>query len=134
MMLGALALRARGAVGSTYSFAAQSLSRVCRHYKNVKYDSLYGLDEMLLGALAGGAKGAVGSTYSFAAPLYRKIIDNFENHRIEEARKLQMDSIKMVQSFVKFAPIPAQRAILGMEGMELGPSRLPLIDRSEEHT
>lgn len=118
--------------GLKYTATTLNEYEACLNYKNGKYDILYGLDEMLLGALAVGAKGAVGSTYSFAAPLYRKIIDNFENHRIEEARKLQMDSIKMVQSFVKFAPIPAQRAILGMEGMELGPSRLPLIDMTKE--
>src|SRR5699024_7375512 len=111
--------------GLKYTATTLNEYEACLNYKNGKYDILYGLDEMMLGALAVGAKGAVAITYSFAETLYRKSIDNFENHRIEEARKLQMDSIKMVQSFVKFAPIPAQRAILGMEGMELGPSRLP---------
>lgn len=114
--------------GLKYTATTLHEYEACLNYKDGKYDILYGLDEMLLGALAVGAKGAVGSTYTFAAPLYRKIIDNFENHRIEDARKLQMDSIKMVQSLVKFAPIPAQRAIVGMEGIELGPCRLPLID------
>ncbi|MFB5945998.1 dihydrodipicolinate synthase family protein [Albibacterium profundi] len=104
----------------------------CLNYKNGKYDILYGLDEMLLGALAVGAKGAVGSTYTFAAPLYRKIIENFENHRIEEARALQMVSIKMVQSLGKFSPIPAQRAIVGMGGIELGPCRLPLVELTDD--
>src|SRR5690606_24030561 len=98
--------------GLKYTATTLHEYEACLNYKNGKYDILYGLDEMLLGALAVGAKGAVGSTYTFAAPLYRKIIDNFENHRIEDARQLQMDSIKMVQSLVKFAPIPAQRAIV----------------------
>src|SRR5690606_32892035 len=118
--------------GLKYTATTLHEYEACLNYKNGKYDILYGLDEMLLGALAVGAKGAVGSTYTFAAPLYRKIIDNFENHRIEDARQLQMDSIKMVQSLVKFAPIPAQRAIVGMEGIELGPCRLPLIDMTDE--
>ncbi|WP_118194016.1 dihydrodipicolinate synthase family protein [Albibacterium indicum] len=118
--------------GLKYTATTLHEYEACLNYKNGKYDILYGLDEMLLGALAVGAKGAVGSTYTFAAPLYRKIIDNFENHRIEDARQLQMDSIKMVQSLVKFAPIPAQRAIVGMEGIELGPCRLPLVDLTDD--
>jgi len=99
----------------------------CLNYKDGKYDILYGLDEMLLGALAVGAKGAVGSTYTFAAPLYKKIIENFEKGNMEEARKLQMVSIKMVQSLGKFSPIPAQRAIVDMSILKLGACRLPLI-------
>src|SRR5690606_15683411 len=66
-------------------------------------------------------------TYTFAAPLYKKIIENFENKNIEEARRLQMVSIKMVQSLVKFSPIPAQRTIVDMGGFSLGVCRLPLI-------
>jgi len=118
--------------GLKYTATTLHEYEACINYKNGKYDILYGLDEMLLGALAVGAKGAVGSTYTFAAPLYRKIIENFENQNIEEARRLQMCSIKMVQSLVKFSPIPAQRAIVGMGGHELGPCRLPLIGLSAE--
>lgn len=118
--------------GLKYTATTLHEYEACLNYKDGKYDILYGLDEMLLGALAVGAKGAVGSTYSFAAPLYRKIMDSFENNCIGEARELQMESIKMVQSLVKFAPIPAQRAIVGMGGIELGVCRLPLIDMTQD--
>ena len=113
--------------GIKYTATTLHEYEACLNYKDGKYDILYGLDEMLLGALAVGAKGAVGSTYTFAAPLYNKIVENFQNNNIEEARRLQMVSIKMVQSLVKFSPIPAQRAIVDMGGFELGPCRLPLI-------
>lgn len=113
--------------GLKYTASTLHEYEACVNYKDGKYDVLYGLDEMLLGALAVGAKGAVGSTYTFAAPLYNKVIENFENGNMEEARRLQMVSIKMVQSLGKFSPIPAQRAIVDMGGFELGSCRLPLI-------
>jgi len=113
--------------GLKYTATTLHEYEACLNYKDGKYDILYGLDEMLLGAVAVGAKGAVGSTYTFAAPLYLKIIEHFENGNIDEARRLQMCSIKMVQSLVKFSPIPAQRAIVDMSNIELGPCRLPLI-------
>lgn len=118
--------------GLKYTATTLHEYEACLNYKEGKYDILYGLDEMLLGALAVGAKGAVGSTYTFAAPLYNKIIESFENKRMEEARKLQMVSISLVQSLVKFAPIPAQRAIVDMGDLNLGPCRLPLINLTEE--
>src|SRR5690606_6840110 len=118
--------------GLKYTATTLHEYEACLNYKEGKYDILYGLDEMLLGALAVGAKGAVGSTYTFAAPLYKKIIESFENKDIDEARRLQMVSIKMVQSLVKFSPIPAQRAIVDMSGLDLGPCRLPLISLTDE--
>ncbi|ERJ60874.1 dihydrodipicolinate synthase family protein [Sphingobacterium paucimobilis] len=118
--------------GLKYTATTLHEYEACLNYKGGKYDILYGLDEMLLGAIAVGAKGAVGSTYTYATPLYKKIIENFESNNIDEARRLQMVSIKMVQSLVKFSPIPAQRAIVDMSGFELGPCRLPLVSLNSE--
>ncbi len=118
--------------GLKYTATTLHEYEACLNYKEGKYDILYGLDEMLLGAIAVGAKGAVGSTYTYATPLYKKIIENFENNNIDEARRLQMVSIKMVQSLVKFSPIPAQRAIVDMGGFDLGPCRLPLVSLTSE--
>lgn len=114
--------------GLKYTASTLHEYEACLNHKDGKFDILFGYDEMLLPALAVGAKGAVGSTYTFAAPLYNRIIECFENNQLKEARELQMMSIKMVQSLVKFSPIPAQRAIVGSSGINLGPCRLPLLE------
>ncbi len=100
----------------------------CLNYKDGKYDILFGLDEMLLPALSVGAKGAVGSTYTYAAPLYLKVVELYKANKHTEARQMQFHLVEMVRCIIKYAPIPSQRAIMKMQGLELGPSRLPLTN------
>jgi N-acetylneuraminate lyase len=104
----------------------------CLHYKNGKYDILYGTDEMLLPAMAVGAKGAIGSTYSFAAPAYLQVMKLFKAGNLEAAQHLQLQLVEMVRRFVKYPPLPAQKAIMQMTGLHLGPCRLPLTSLSKE--
>ncbi len=106
--------------------------QACLNYKNGKYDILYGLDEMLLPALSVGAKGAIGSTYTYAAPLYLKVIELFKANKLTEARQTQFNLVEMVRCIIKFSPIPSQRAIMKMQGFELGPSRLPLVNLTNQ--
>lgn len=109
-------------------FTASTLHeyQACLNYKNGKFDVLFGYDELLLPALSIGAKGAIGSTYTFAAPIYLKIIEHFNNGNIAAAQELQYSSVKMVQCLGKYSPIPTQKAIMKLLGMDLGPCRLPL--------
>jgi N-acetylneuraminate lyase len=81
---------------------------------------LFGYDEMLLPALAVGAKGAIGSTYTFAAPIYHQVIKLYNEGKQELAAKWQLHSVNMVRCLVKYPPIPAQRAIMQLKGLELG--------------
>lgn len=108
--------------------------QACLSYEDGRYDILYGTDEMLLSALAVGAKGAIGSTYSFAAPLYLKVIEMYRAGQLKEARQMQLALVQMVRCFVKYPPIPAQRAIMKMLGWDLGPCRLPLTSLSAQDT
>lgn len=108
--------------------------QACLSFEGGRYDILYGTDEMLLSALAVGAKGAIGSTYSFAAPLYLKVMEMFKAGQLKEARQMQLALVQMVRCFVKYPPIPAQRAIMKMLGWDLGPCRLPLADLSTQDT
>lgn len=108
--------------------------QACLSYEGGRYDILYGTDEMLLSALAVGAKGAIGSTYSFAAPLYLKVIEMYRAGQLKEARQMQLALVQMVRCFVKYPPIPAQRAIMKMLGWDLGPCRLPLTSLSAQDT
>ena len=118
--------------GIKYTASTLHEYQACLAYKNGKYDILFGFDEMLLPALAVGAKGAIGSTYTFAAPLYLKVISLYEQGKADEAAAMQLNSVNMVRCLVKYPPIPAQRAIMKMEGFELGNCRLPLVALSKE--
>jgi N-acetylneuraminate lyase len=89
---------------------------------------------MLLSALAVGAKGAIGSTYTFAAPIYHQVIKLYNEGKLELAAKWQLHSVNMVRCLVKYPPIPAQRAIMQIKGMELGDCRLPLEPLSANDT
>lgn len=120
--------------GIKYTASTLHEYQACVHYKNGKFDILFGFDEMLLPALAVGAKGAIGSTYTFAAPLYLKVVDLFRQGKIDQARQMQQQSVEMVRCLVKFPPIPAQRAIMKMQGFDLGTCRLPLKGLSGQDT
>jgi len=120
--------------GIKYTASTLHEYQACVNYKNGKYDILFGFDEMLLSALSVGAKGAIGSTYTYAAPLYLKVVELFRAGKIAEAQQMQLQSVEMVRCLVKFPPIPAQRAIMKMQGFDLGKCRLPLKGLSEQDT
>lgn len=112
--------------GIKYTASTLHEYQACLNYKNGRFDILFGYDELLLPALAVGAKGAIGSTYTFAAPIYHKILEHFKNGHIEAAQEMQYHSIKMIQCLAKYTPIPTQKAIMKIMGIDLGPCRLPL--------
>lgn len=112
--------------GIKYTASTLHEYQACLNYKNGKFDILFGYDEMLLPALAVGAKGAIGSTYTFAAPLYLQVIKLYEAGMSQQAAAIQLHAVNMVRELVKYPPIPAQRAIMKMEGYDLGNCRLPL--------
>ena len=119
--------------GIKYTASTIHEYQACLHYKQGKYDILFGYDELLLPALAVGAKGAIGSTYNYAAKLYNKVIRLFEMGEIQEAENLHFKAVEMVRLLVKYGPIPTQRAIMEQLGLELGSSRLPLTILDEKN-
>jgi len=120
--------------GIKYTASTLHEYQACLNYKDGKFDILFGYDEMLLPALSVGAKGAIGSTYTFAAPIYHQIIKLYHEGKQELAAKWQLHSVNMVRCLVKYPPIPAQRAIMQIGGMELGDCRLPLDPLSANDT
>lgn len=118
--------------GIKYTAATIHEYQACLNFKGGKFDVLFGYDELLLPALAVGARGAVGSTYNFAAPLYLRVMELFEQGNLAEAQQQQLLLVSMIREMVKFPPIPAQKAIMEMIGMDLGPSRLPLAPLSAQ--
>jgi N-acetylneuraminate lyase len=107
--------------------------QLCLNMDNGKWDILHGFDELLLAGLSLGAKGAVGSTYNYMAPLYNQIIADFENGRIDEARKKQSLSVKVVEVLLKYGgAVVAGKALMQYVGLDCGPCRLPLKNLNEK--
>jgi N-acetylneuraminate lyase len=98
----------------------------CMHYKDHKYDILWGIDEGLLSGLAIGAKGAVGSTYNYAAPLFNQVIKAFENGNLEKAENLQYKAVQMVEVLKKYGGTGAGKAFMKLIGVDCGWFRSPI--------
>lgn len=120
--------------GLKYTSAAMHGFQECVELAGGAFDVLWGFDEMLLGALATGAKAAIGSTYNIAAPLYLKIIDAFERGDMAEARRLQSLSVKMIRVLCEYPFHPAMKAVLRMQGFDVGPCLLPQPRMTSEQT
>ncbi len=105
----------------------------CLQLDNRKWDILHGFDEVLLAGLTFGVKAAVGSTYNFMAPLYNQIITGFENGNIEETRKKQQFSVKVVEVLLRYSgAIVAGKSIMKSIGIDCGSCRSPLKNLSDD--
>ena len=105
----------------------------CMAMDDGKWDILHGYDELLLAGLAFGVKGAVGSTYNFMAPLYYGIINDFENGKIEEAKKKQMTSVKIINVINKYGGIiTSGKPLMKKFGIDCGNFRLPASKFNEK--
>jgi N-acetylneuraminate lyase len=100
---------------------------LCREFNDGKYDILYGRDETLLCSLALGCRGAVGSTYNIMAPLYSQLVDAFDLGNLDEARRLQRISMKVIQLLAGTGCFnSALKEAMNMTGLNLGGVRSPL--------
>ncbi|HEY3376825.1 MAG TPA: dihydrodipicolinate synthase family protein [Armatimonadota bacterium] len=102
--------------------------QACLALDGGRFDMLFGRDETLLAGLALGARGAVGSTYNFAAPLYTRLLTAFHAGDLAAARREQQRAVAMIRFLLACGMpfMPASKAIMGMLGVECGPTRLPL--------
>ncbi|MFG0266048.1 MAG: dihydrodipicolinate synthase family protein [Rhodopirellula sp. JB055] len=98
----------------------------CLELANRQFDVVWGCDEMLLGATATGARAAIGSTYNIAAKLYRQMTLALTSGQLDAARKWQSQAIEMISTIGRYPFHPAMKAILAMQGLDVGPCRLPL--------
>jgi len=104
----------------------------CLNMDNGKWDILHGYDELLLAGLSFGAKGAVGSTFNFMAALYNEIISDFESGKIEEARKKQIKSVKIINVLNRYGgAIVAGKRLMKTVGIDCGNFRLPVTKFNE---
>lgn len=98
----------------------------CLDADAARYEILFGCDEALLTGLTLGANGAVGSTYNFMATLYLKLIQAFEQGDLVSARKLQTQSIRMVDQLAGMQFLPAAKTLMRLYDIDCGPVRTPL--------
>ena len=104
----------------------------CINLNNNKWNILHGLDEVLLAGLSFGINGAVGSTYNFLGNLYNSIIQEFKNGKIENARKKQLISVRIIETMIKYGgSIVAGKSMMKLIGIDCGPTRSPLPKLSE---
>lgn len=98
----------------------------CLHFRDGRYDMLWGRDECLLPALAIGVRGGVGSTYNYAAPLYLRMMEAFRAGDLRAAAALQQQSIDMISLLGKYGGLPTGKAFMKRIGLDCGGFRLPL--------
>ena len=92
-----------------------------------------GNDDQVLPVLSLGGKGVI-SVLSNIMPKYVKdMIQKFFDGKIEEATKMQLDAIEIINClFSEVNPIPVKYA-LNLLGYNFGLPRLPLLELSEEN-
>jgi len=100
---------------------------LCREFEDGKYDILYGRDETFLCSLVLGCRGAVGSTYNIMTPLYTRLVDAFDSGDLNEARRLQRISMKVIRLLAQTTCFnSALKEVMNMIGLNLGPVRWPV--------
>merc|ERR1711998_713926 len=93
---------------------------------------LFGRDEMAISALDMYADAAVSSTVQYSRSL-RDVISLYANGDRKGALAAQEVNAKLCTKFGRYAgDINVQKNIMKMAGMDVGPSRLPKRDLSEE--
>jgi len=104
------------------------IANLCRDNLNI----YSGNDDQIIPILSLGGKGVI-SVLSNIKPKYtHDMCEKFFEGEIEEACKMQIDSIPLIKAlFSEVNPIPV-KAALNMIGYDYGVPRLPLIEMSDE--
>lgn len=104
----------------------------CLAVSEGRYTLLWGIDEMLLAATVCGAPGAVGSTYNFAAAIYQNMLNAWNAGDLDAARAEQLKSIRLVRILAKRGYMASAKALMELQGVPVGPPRLPNIRLSTQ--
>ncbi|MGL4520639.1 MAG: dihydrodipicolinate synthase family protein [Phocaeicola sp.] len=105
----------------------------CLALNNGDFEVLHGYDEILIAGLSFGAVAGVGSTYNYLPHVYLAIFDAMKKGHIEEARRLQQQSIEVVKVIIKYGGgVRGGKAIMNLIGIECGDCRLPITPFTAE--
>lgn len=91
-----------------------------------------GHDEILYAGLSAGACGAIGSTFNVCPRLYLDLLSRFRAGDHAGALALQRQVEDFVTVLLAHGVMPSLRALLAEQGLDMGPSRRPLLDLDAE--
>jgi N-acetylneuraminate lyase len=105
----------------------------CLAIGNGKYNMLFGRDEEAIAGMLVGAAAAASSTMQYS-PTLRTAIELFQKGDLAGAVKYQHLNAQLCEMFGKYGTEHknVQKAIIRMAGLNVGPSRLPYLDLSDE--
>lgn len=91
-----------------------------------------GNDDQILPVLSLGGLGVISVLSNIKPELTHNMVQYFLDGNINEAKKLQLDSLPLIKAlFCEVNPIPV-KAALNLIGFDFGIPRLPLIEASDE--
>lgn len=91
-----------------------------------------GADEVCLHGLLSGAVGAIGSTYNFMAGIFVRIAELVAAGDAWAAAQLQRDANAVIQAGSGYDNVAFARAVLRVQGFEVGQARRPIQQFSPE--
>jgi N-acetylneuraminate lyase len=94
-------------------------------------DVFFGVDALLLQAWSLGVRHAIGGSYAFTAPLFGEVLDAFARGDYAAAGEAQRRAARAIATVGRFDYRAASKAVMGLLGVELGPTRPPLVPLDE---
>lgn len=91
-----------------------------------------GHDEIFLSALSVGVKAGIGSTYNIMFEKFMEINQLFQQHKMEEALKVQNEINNIVVALSRVGVFKGVKAILEMQGFDCGICRKPFLPLTKE--
>ncbi|MDG2123480.1 MAG: dihydrodipicolinate synthase family protein, partial [Verrucomicrobiales bacterium] len=71
--------------------------------------------------------GGVGSTYNYMAGTYLKMMEAFAAGDLETARGRAGQSVRIVELLNRWGGMRTGKALMGLQGLDMGPVRLPVV-------
>lgn len=100
---------------------------MCKQLFENKYKMFFGVDELFLPALAMGADSFIGSTYNFMHPLYQDLLKNYKAGNENEAQNSYFKIVQIIDTFLMYDGLAAQKAIMQMIGHDFGTTKSPVL-------
>lgn len=98
----------------------------CEHTFGKELKMYFGVDELFLPALSLGADAFIGSTYNFMLPMYQKMVEQYNHNAHKEATMQYYQVAQIINSFLKYDGLSAQKAMMKMVGHDFGPPKPPV--------
>jgi N-acetylneuraminate lyase len=118
--------------GIKYTSGAIDDFLLCKQLYGNEYKMFFGVDELFLPALAMGADAFIGSTYNFMFPLYQDILHHYGNGNQKEAINSYFKAVQIIDAFLQYDGLAAQKAIMKMLGHDFGGTKSPVLSLTEK--